>query len=141
MTDKCKCSVFKKTSYFSRKIARTKCPLTCSASSCSRATLSTRTYSRPVCWCQAHQDTSLPALPTSGTPSYWLFKSPPVQRVLVSFPGSFWYLLQRLSISFTNVKISKPGELIHLAPSITLIVRFVDVKQSSFKLAMCLMSK
>jgi len=76
MTDKCKCSVFKKTSYFSRKIARTKCPLTCSASSCSRATLSTRTYSRPVCWCQAHQDSSLPALPTSGTPSSWLSTSP-----------------------------------------------------------------
>ena len=41
--------------------------------------------------------------------------------------GSFWNLLQQLSISFANLKISKPGKLIHLALSITLIVRFVDV--------------
>ena len=40
--------------------------------------------------------------------------------------GSFWYLLQQLSISFANVEISKPCELIQPALSITLIVRFVD---------------
>ena len=141
MTDKCKCFSIHKT-----KISFKKCCMdTVSPDMLSlllfRSHPSMRTPSWPVCWWQAPTSSSLPALPTSGTPSYWLFKSPPVQRVLVSFPGSFWYLLQRLSISFTNVKISKPGELIHLAPSITLIVRFVDVKQSSFKLAMCLMSK
>ena len=48
--------------------------------------------------------------------------------------GSFRYLLQQLRNSFADVKISKPGELIHLALSITIIVRFVYVKQSSFQL-------
>ena len=41
--------------------------------------------------------------------------------------GSFRYLLQQLSISFANVKISKPGELVHPVLFITLIVRHVDV--------------
>ena len=76
MTEKCKRSVFTKPSYLSWIIAWTKCPLICSASSFSRATPCTRTYSRYVCWCLAHQDTSLPALPTSGTPSSWLSTSP-----------------------------------------------------------------
>ena len=54
-------------------------------------------------------------------------------REFLSAPkGSFRYLLQQLRNSFANVKISKPGELIHLALSITIIVRFVDVKQSFF---------
>ena len=51
---------------------------------------------------------------------------------LSALKGSFWYLLQQLRNSFADVKISKSGELIHLALSITIIVRFVDVKQSSF---------
>ena len=56
-------------------------------------------------------------------------------REFLSAPkGSFRYLLQQLRNSFADVKISKPGELIHLALSITIIVRFVDVKQSSFRL-------
>ena len=99
----------------------------------SGATPCTRTPSRLVCWCQAHTGTSLPALPRSGTPPSWLSTSPEssCQR-----KGSFRYLLQQLRNSFANVKISKIGELIHLALSlsITLIVRFIDVKQSSFRL-------
>ena len=56
-------------------------------------------------------------------------------REFLSAPkGSFRYLLQQLRNSFADVKISKPGELIHLALSITIIVRFVYVKQSSFQL-------
>ena len=56
-------------------------------------------------------------------------------REFLSAPkGSFRYMLQQSRNSFANVKISKPGELIHLALSITIIVRFVDVKQSSFRL-------
>ena len=54
---------------------------------------------------------------------------PPVQRDLVSHQR---YLMQQLRNSFANVKISKTGELINLALSITIIVRFVDVKQSFF---------
>ena len=41
--------------------------------------------------------------------------------------GSFGYLLPQLSISFANVKISKPGELVHPVLFITLIVRHVIV--------------
>ena len=56
-------------------------------------------------------------------------------RDFLSAPkGSFRYLLQQLRNSFADVEISKPGELIHLALSIIIIVRFVDVKQYSFRL-------
>ena len=64
MTDKCERSVFTKP----RIVARTKCPLTCSASSCSRATPSARAYSWLVCWCQALSASSL----VSGTSRYFL---------------------------------------------------------------------
>ena len=84
MTDKCKCLVFTKPSYFSRIVARTKCPLTCSASSCSRATPSTRAYSRPVCWCQALSASSL----VSGTPRYFLAS-------LANFGYSFFLALHQ----------------------------------------------
>ena len=63
---------------------------------------------------------------------------PPVPRVLVSAQGliSVPVAVKQLQLrnSFANVKNSKPGELIHLALSITIIVRFVYVKQSSFQL-------
>ena len=49
------------------------------------------------------------------------------REFLSASKGSFGYLFQLLSISFANVKISKPGELIHLSLSITLIVRFFIV--------------
>ena len=80
ITDKCKCSVFTKPSYLSRIVAWTQSSLTCSSSSCS-----TENTSQPVCWCQAHTGTSLPALPalpTSGTPPSWL--SPESSRQLPS---------------------------------------------------------
>ena len=47
------------------------------------------------------------------------------REFLSATKGSFWYLLRQLRNSFADVKISKPGELIHLALSITIIVRFV----------------
>ena len=96
MTDKCKCSVLTKPSYLSRIVAQTKCPLPCSASSCSRATPSTRTYlglctgvrhSQPMCWCQAHQDWSILPCQPCQRQELLLIGSPPVQRVLVSFQG------------------------------------------------------
>ena len=97
MTDKCKCLVFTKPSYFSRIVARTKCPLTCSASSCSRATPSTRTYEKilfafvqvsgTLSLCASVKHTKiLPCQPCQRR-VLLLLGSPPVQRVLVSFQG------------------------------------------------------
>ena len=127
MTGKCKCSVFTKKLSFKKW---TQSPLTCSASSCSGATPCTRTPSRPVC----RHTQVLPCLANVGYSSILAFHQ---SRKFLSAPkGSFRYLLQQLRNSFANVKISKLGELIHLALSlsITLIVRFIDVKQSSFRL-------
>ena len=77
----------------------------------------------------------LASLANVGYSSFLAFHQ---SRKFLSVPkGLFRYLLQQLRNSFANVKISKLGELIHLAlisPSITLIVRFIDVKQSSFRL-------
>ena len=56
-----------KLSFKNSCIDTTQSSLTCSSSSCS-----TENTSQPVCWCQAHTGTSLPALPTSGTPPSWL---------------------------------------------------------------------
>ena len=72
--------------YFSRKVAWTKSPLTCSASFCSGATPSSwlccaadyhlsRTPSQPLYWCQAHRY-FLVALPASRIPPCWLSTSP-----------------------------------------------------------------
>ena len=76
----------------------------------------------------------LASLANVGYSSFLAFHQ---SRKFLSAPkGSFRYLLQQLRNSFANVKISKLGELIHLALSlsITFIVRFIDVKQSSFRL-------
>ena len=84
MTDKCKSSVFTKPRYLSRIVAWTKSSLIRSASSCSGATPSTRTPSRPVCWCQAY--TCQPC----QRRVFLILGSPPV-RVLVSFQGLIWW--------------------------------------------------
>ena len=78
-----------------------------------------------------HQNTLSACVLVPGTHRYFLANLANVAcssflAAHQSREGSFRKLLQQLSISFTNVKISKPGELIHLALSITLIVRFVD---------------
>ena len=73
-----------------------------------------------------------PSLAKVGYSSFLAFHQ---SREFLSVPkGSLRYRLQQLRNSFADVKISKPGELIHLALSITVIIRFVDVKQSSFRL-------
>ena len=84
MKDKCKSSVFTKPRYLSRIVAWTKSSLIRSASSCSGATPSTRTPSRPVCWCQAY--TCQPC----QRRVFLILGSPPV-RVLVSFQGLIWW--------------------------------------------------